>query len=316
MLVPDHDATLDDLTVTSQDLKRNRLRIPNKTHYESYVLRHVPQVTYKHPYKNKTVINVIRCAILPGENNMRPHVKNTILVGSLFKKSVLSVHKKLNPGNHSITFSGRNNDGSIMHDNHSHAHYIPTDEDDDGFLDTLTVISSRGFSTEEHNTLKHVRHIYDGKNVDCETILIMQGRIDTFRIPMFGRSRRWRSLTPYTLSKHIKIMSGGRIRNGPESQIADEIMKRGLPNARVLVYDGKTKMLGHSSLGTYGQTIHSGEIDIGRFPAISFRRYRKDGLVGIGSYAIRLEFDTDVQGPISLGHGSHYGMGLFVPEGT
>lgn len=30
--------------------------------------------------------------------------------------------------------------------------------------------------------------------------------------------------------------------------------------------------------------------------------------------AFRIEFPTEVSGPIALGHSSHFGLGLFMPE--
>ena len=45
-----------------------------------------------------------------------------------------------------------------------------------------------------------------------------------------------------------------------------------------------------------------------------FRRARKgeEPRYGIG---FKIEFENPVAGPIAIGYGSHFGLGLFVPEG-
>ncbi len=47
---------------------------------------------------------------------------------------------------------------------------------------------------------------------------------------------------------------------------------------------------------------------------IEFRRNRKDDLPRLG-YGFELEFADPVDGPIALGYGCHFGLGLFVPVG-
>jgi CRISPR-associated protein Csb2 len=46
---------------------------------------------------------------------------------------------------------------------------------------------------------------------------------------------------------------------------------------------------------------------------IEFRRNRKDDPGRLG-YGLELEFSEDVTGPVALGYGAHFGLGLFVPR--
>ena len=48
-----------------------------------------------------------------------------------------------------------------------------------------------------------------------------------------------------------------------------------------------------------------------------FYRWRSHGSVGADiAYNVRLEFEEPVSGPITLGYSSHYGLGMFVPDGA
>ena len=49
------------------------------------------------------------------------------------------------------------------------------------------------------------------------------------------------------------------------------------------------------------------------FEWIEFRRGRKGDPDQLG-YGFRIEFEKPVVGPISMGYGAHYGLGLFMPE--
>ena len=49
------------------------------------------------------------------------------------------------------------------------------------------------------------------------------------------------------------------------------------------------------------------------FRWLEFRRSRKGESSQIG-YGFKLIFSEPVSGPIALGYGAHFGLGLFVPE--
>lgn len=54
-----------------------------------------------------------------------------------------------------------------------------------------------------------------------------------------------------------------------------------------------------------------------RWSAFRTRRIEGDGRRGpAGGYGFRIEFVEPVAGPIALGYGAHFGMGVFVPDGV
>jgi len=83
--------------------------------------------------------------------------------------------------------------------------------------------------------------------------------------------------------------------DGPEEQAAREIVARGLGQApSVKALPVRTRL--------------------GGFLPVQFKTWRKIGLPGFGAYAMRIEFGAPAVGPIAIGHGSHFGLGMFVPD--
>lgn len=314
VLVPDSDATFGDLTVTQRHMDAKRRRYPPKSSHARYLMRSntvlttsgTPDVTPASP------VNVIRYAVIPGAYKTRPHVRETLWVADRFKRRAMREYGKNNDGEVSENMSGKNKDGSVKRNNHKHAYYLPMDDNDDGFIDSLTVVSETSFTPEELKAMKAVKHVYgsDSQNsIDYGLAYIIHGSTGAFDIPVLAKAKRWRSVTPYVLNRHTKTKADGRVVDGPKDQILAEIGKRHMPQPAVELYGPTTRMMGTKSTGTYG---NGG----GKFQAISFKRHRKNSLAGFGAYAICLEFETEVRGPVALGHGSHYGLGLCVPERT
>jgi CRISPR-associated protein Csb2 len=97
----------------------------------------------------------------------------------------------------------------------------------------------------------------------------------------------WATMTPFIPPRHLKKKG----RSSLAGQVEEELRVRGLPPAvvDVLGWSGETLALRH------------------------FVRRRQCGPqppVDVG-FAVRLHFDNPVVGPICLGYGSHFGLGLF-----
>ena len=124
----------------------------------------------------------------------------------------------------------------------------------------------------------------------------------------FGRTRRWRSLTPYVLTRHAKYRGpkgAKRIVDSPEEQIRREISLRFPKGARladVRVLDTR------DAIRPMREGFSSG------FRPFDFRKYRQRGPKGGGAFNFELEFEEKVYGPLLLGFACHYGLGIFVPD--
>ena len=239
---------------------------------------------------------------------------DTLRWGELARRCAMSQYGKKNRGGISQALSGKDTSGKPLQ-GHNHVFYLPADEDGDGKLDHLTVWANQGVSAAEFQAVVSVKEILPDRRTDpIRLVYQAHGTADEFASvsPMFGKNRRWRSLTPYVLPRHIKFR-GPRDENGrktmtesPQEQIAREISLR-WPNGPRLVKAEVQEPQKPIAPMKSGQS--SG------FRPFDFFRYRQRGSSGGGVFNFTLEFDEPVSGPIALGFGCHYGLGIFVPAG-
>lgn len=190
---------------------------------------------------------------------------------------------------------GRKN-GATQTD-HRHAFYLPEDRDNDGLIDHLVVHVPEGFTEPEAEVLAAVRRLYDGRHLELSVIVENIGGTGmlTSESPLFRASRFWVSCTPYLHPWFVKK------KFGLEEQVARECLKRELPAIRRLTRE--------PSLSVQGRTVYP----------VHFRRFRKKrGLTQPDRHGVflRLEFSEKIQGPLALGFGCHFGLGLFRAEVT
>ena len=186
---------------------------------------------------------------------------------------------------------------------HQHAHLLPVDLDGDGHLDHIVVHAPMGLGPSAQHALRGLKRTWTKRGVgQLQVALAGQGEIDDLRTlpspldigiaallgPQQG-SRIWQSFTPLVLPRHQKVRGA----NAFAGQINSELASRGRPPAtvKVLGWDEGTRHLRHA-------------IRVRRFPAAP-------PPVNAG-FAVRLVFEQPVSGPLALGYGSHFGLGLFT----
>lgn len=189
---------------------------------------------------------------------------------------------------------------------HGHAHWLPVADGTgaDACVNALVVYVPDGLRAADVAALAGLRRVsgrlgdadggYEVRGLpDVRLLLQAAGPIEQAAPELCGRSRRWRSLTPYLPVRHRKRET---LIDYLTKDIATELRYRGLPPAAVSQVDPD-----------------------GRLPdrwALGFRRYRMaehmdKSRPGLG---LRLEFAEELDGPLLLGQLSHFGHGIFVPE--
>lgn len=210
---------------------------------------------------------------------------------------------------------------------HGHAFYLPSDEDNDGRIDHVTIYAAGKFSRDDVSALDRLRTLSFGKDGEAEENGSgTRGRRTTHRLLLVGLDRTkptsgsvfgpravWVSSTPYLAFRHLKQRGKKRDhRRFIAPQALPEFMKH------VLAEDWNQR----ADL----EQLPKPEIDFvcnpleelnWRYRSLQFRRARKRQ--GADGYSrpfgtFRLRFPEAVAGPISLGHSCHFGMGQFVPE--
>jgi CRISPR-associated protein Csb2 len=258
------------------------------------------------PLRQASGFTVARYAL---DGTVLPLIQETLSLGELARRYLQGRYGKQTNGATSPIFSGKATDGTPLRD-HRHAFYLPTDEDNDGRLDHLTV-SARGqpglqgedlgFEGAELRTLDSFRRVrqVSGKP-DLQLVLLGVGkREDWTDVPLFARSQRWQSVTPFVPPRHQKTR--GRKRETPEEQLRDELRWRGLPAPFAVHQLPRYELEGRS---------------------VRWIEFRRERLFGEGSrgqslgYGFIIEFAEPVAGPLCFGYGCHFGLGLFVPSSS
>jgi CRISPR-associated protein Csb2 len=222
----------------------------------------------------------------------------------------------------SAIFSGKDAD-SLPLQGHGHAYYLPTDEDNDGRLDHLTVAALDGFGANE---LLVLQRLHELKRLDREqsrhllrVLLLGLGRLDDCQALPTRVSQRWISATPFVASRYLKKRGTKRdpvqlwdsphhfliavLREELERLIDRRPAWSGLPLCDIKI---------EPIVDQNGAFRRCG----GNLRPIQFKRFRqKRGDDGGNRPAgfFRIDFGRKVSGPIALGHSCHFGIGLFVP---
>lgn len=233
-----------------------------------------------------------------GSKSALPTISRTLPQAELFHGALVS---KLGLGGEPCPeIVGRNEVGEPLK-GHRHSHVLPVDLDGDGRLDHIVVFAPMGLGARAQRAVRGVRRTYMKGGVgELQIAVAGGGALNEFRASGGGVARAvvgllgptagaasWVTVTPFVPPRHLKKTGRASL----VGQIEAELKGRGFPRAKIDVLDwtGETLALRH------------------------FVRRRQRGPqppLDTG-FAVRLLFDEPVAGPICLGYGSHFGLGLF-----
>ena len=194
-----------------------------------------------------------------------------------------------------------------------------------GEITHVTLYSPEGFGLKERKALDMLRKVWGYGGHDIQTVLLGVGEPEDFagtnemtgQCPLFAESDTWISRTPFVSTTHPKIRRNGN----PKTEKTDvriignknefEIQK-GSPSfdlMRLLEERGYPKP---ESIEEIKYTDLAGK----KTYWLDFRNHRKTGNGKKGPSpptGFKIKFREKVKGPIALGFGSHFGLGLYVP---
>lgn len=314
-LMPRCPVKLEDLERETSELRRSGRIDPEGAQWWPYIRKRDCFTEFRAgraQSRNRSAgATVVRFAM---DGNPLPMAFDTLRWGELARKSAMAQYGRRNKGANSEKLSGKDIAGKPLQ-GHRHAFYLPADEDGDGRLDHLTIWTPGGLSEREFDAVISVRELNraDGRT-PIQLSYLAHGKEDDFVdvSRLFGKSMRWRSLTPYVLPRHVKFRGqrdeNGRKRmvDGPVEQITREISLHRPNFPRLSNAREETDPKKHI------QPMHIGRFS--GFRPFEFFRYKSGGgSNGGGSFNFALEFKNPVSGPVALGFACHYGLGLFVP---
>jgi CRISPR-associated protein Csb2 len=263
-----------------------------------------------------------------------PSITETLPVAETARRCLMGIYGNRNrladgvTKGRSETFAGKNTAGEPLK-GHGHAYFLPTDEDGDGRLDHLTVVSSNGFSAEERQTLERLKELKSGEREESghplRVLLMGLGRLGDYQAGPVAQQANWVSVTPFIAHRHLK--KRGAKRDPQELWHSSEAFLTALLReelARLINREPSLKGLDIDTVKIVSEADH------GRFliqaqqgnqswRPLQFKRSRMkrgdDGASRLtGAFRIIFPSTTSFHGPLALGHSAHFGMGLFLPS--
>lgn len=201
---------------------------------------------------------------------------------------------------------------------HDHAFWLSEDADGDGQIDHLVVYLRVGMSRDVRQALDRVTHLWiDKDRTDAplggddeeggleehntgrkEWRLALEGfgQPEEFAssCPLLGRSRTWRSVTPFLAAGHLK---GG----GYPAEVRRLLVRRNIITPEEAA---ETRIEPRDAIAMHGRA----------WRAAHFHRFRSRGREAQPDQAgtfLDLTFPHPISGPLALGYGSHFGLGIF-----
>ncbi len=244
-----------------------------------------------------------------------PRIEDAVRIGELMRRAALArfgwetdeagIRRPLAPWE----ISGRGADGKPLKDpSHRHAFWLPEDADGDGWIDHVSVFVADGMNHEVQARLDRITRLWLAPKQRSEAVDTEPGAVKKWRLALegfgrpadfaggariFGTSRRWRSVTPFLASGHLKAA-------GYPGEVRRLLKRRGLDASDVVVEPRES-------------------IDIGGTPrrAIHFHRFRSRGREvqpDAAGALLDIVLPEPLTGPLAIGYGSHFGLGLFGGE--
>ena len=275
----------------------------------------------RRPVSSKANANMPTLARYLLAGRPRPRVEDTIRIGELMRLAALSQFGWQEVGASSRRLpkapwqiSGRGADGKPLRDSaHRHAFWIPEDADFDGLIDHVSVFIPDGINRDVQAKLDRITRLWESRqqhpgdeDVQGSGTLEWRLALEGFGKPgdfsasaMFGRSKRWRSATPFLAAGHLKAdgHAGEFRRLARRTGMGDGF---GFDAAMIEIRELKHIRIG----GTARHALH-------------FHRFRSRGREKQPDTAgalLEVTFPVPVDGPVAMGYGCHFGLGLFVGQ--
>lgn len=216
-------------------------------------------------------------------------ITQAIFVGEVVRRALI----RLSDG--WAVFVGRTAYGDQLRGHH-HAHYL-CEPNARGRISTLTVWAPMGFDARAVGALAGLRTVWHGP-LELELTLRHLGQPEDLigRSALVGPSDSWRSLTPFVPTRMFKRNKRGRIRvhaetgyllGGPQHDAWRLAQARGMEAPQV--------------------------VECRDYPGTFIvERVFGDGERAPGAYFMHLRFPEPRVGPITLGYGVHFGLGVFT----
>lgn len=258
--------------------------------------------------RSKELPTVARYAVV---STVAPSITQAISVADRVHKALCSDKGR------AAVFTGLADNGKPR-DDHAHAHVFCEANGARDAITHVTVWATMGFDDAACLALRKLNKVWGHGGHDIRLVLHGIGQPNDFAdCELFRSSKKWHSLTPFVSTRHGKTFRDGRPKmaeNGwQEGSAAHDLLRLLALNPN---WQG-AKIC--KQLDERERPFGFGKQKDRKFRSLQFRtiRHRGNGRRGhdCGTGFI-IEFPEAINGPIALGYGSHFGLGLFVPFST
>lgn len=247
-----------------------------------------------------------------------PRVEDTVRIGETMRLAALAQFGWRRDSSFGrvwqapCSISGRGDDGKPLRDPaHRHAFWLPEDADADGWIDHVSVFIGGGIDSDVRVKLDRITRLWleprrrDDDDTDATGASEWRLALEGFgtpadfagSAPIFGHSTRWRSATPFLAAGHLKAAGyAGEFR-------------------RLVRRMGIDRSFGFDAAEIDVSTLQQIAVCGATRRATHFRRFRSRGgeqqhdTMGA---LLEVVFPVSVTGPLAVGFGSHFGLGLFT----
>jgi CRISPR-associated protein Csb2 len=241
------------------------------------------------------------------KRDVLPLMERALPTMALFRRALLSIVGDEQQSGSCPELTGKDDQGGWLRAGHRHAHFIALSIEarNGGRIDHVLVHAQMGFGQTAQRALRRLRRTWAKGIDDISVTLVGMGCLPSFRIiggsplPELGRSATWESRTPFIPPRFLKP----RGKDSLDGQVRAELRQRNLPD--LIATPAVTLPMDANAAGLQARQFRH------------FVRTRQNsGAPGPppGLFRLSLTLDRPVDGPLCLGWGCHFGLGLFVPR--
>lgn len=244
-------------------------------------------------------------------SKVAPRITQAVSVADRIHRSLCKWSDHADGRGPAPVFTGKEPDMKPRSD-HAHAYILCEANGPDDAITHVTVHAAMGFDELAVHALRRLNKVWGHGGHDLRLVMHAMGRPDEFtNSPLTGKALIWRSLTPFVPTRHAKAFKDGRPKidaNGwPIGSPGHDLL-------RLLELDPRFKGATIRQLSSRERPFVFGTR---RRAVLEFQTIRSGGAGRHGNQvgaAFEIIFPQPVMGPIALGYGAHYGLGLFAPK--
>jgi len=301
------------LEVTTTELQKNHWTAPPGSRELIYwrPARAFSPASAQHVTRSSLVRGADTALFALSTNRKRdvlPLFERTLPTMALFRRALLSRAGDEQQRGRCSELTGKDEDGEPLRDDqHRHAHFIPLslEAGNRGRIDHVLVHSAMGLNEVAQRAIRTIRKTWAKGIDDIAVTMVGLGARDNFaqvgdrEIAELGTSLVWSSRTPFIPPRHLKA----RGKNSLAGQVEEELKRRGFP------------ALAQAPEVTIPSSKDAAKSDDARRFRHFVRAARGDDKSPppAGLFHLKVRLASPVTGPLCLGWGSHFGLGLFVP---